>query len=122
MIGAHDRTTRDHTALHRFPWRVTTIRAAQARTSMSTDVIEPMQHSLPVTYDENALADDIDHQIIPGLGKLLLTGGAKPFATENPFLLQLEGIFGVVPAGWQRLLKSLHGRRQGFCVHCAQRS
>src|ERR1700680_891266 len=122
MIRAEDRAARDHAALHRATRRMAAIAAAQPRTSMPAHIVEGSDDALAITDDENTLADDIEHQIVPGLGQLLLAAGAIPFAAEDPLFLQLKRILGVIPARWQRLLEPADGRSQIICVHFATRS
>jgi hypothetical protein len=78
---------------------------------MATDIVKRAQDALAIAHEKNALTDDIEHQVVPGLRHLLLAAGAKPFTAEDPLLLQMKGMLGVVPAGWQGPLEPCHSRR-----------
>jgi hypothetical protein len=67
---------------------------------VAADIIKRTQNALPIAHHEDALADDIEHQMIARLGQLLLAPGAIPFTAEDPLLLEPEGVLGVVPARW----------------------
>src|ERR1700722_10841837 len=101
MIGTENGTARNHTALHGGSRHVRVVAATQPRASMAAYVVERAQDALTIADDEDALAEDIENQVVPGLRQLLLAGGAEPFSAEDPFLLQLKSLLGVVPAGWQ---------------------
>ena len=83
---------------------------------MAADIIKCTQNALAIANHEDALADDIKHQMIARLGQLFLAPSAIPVAAEDPLLLKPEGVLGVVPARWQGLLEPAHGG-QRFVVH-----
>src|ERR1700733_5814787 len=119
MIRAENGTPGDHAALHGCTRGVTAVSAAQPRTSMPTDVVERAYGALAIAYYENALTDDIEHQVVPGFRQLLLAGSTQPFTTEDPFFFQLKDLLGVVPSGGQRLLEPPHACSGYILIHHA---
>jgi hypothetical protein len=76
---------------------------------VSAYVIEGSQHSLTVSHEDDALADNIQNPKVARRWQLFFPRHTQPFPAEDALLFERVDIVAVVPIRGQRLLESTNG-------------
>src|SRR5262249_21429099 len=84
---------------------------ADPTAAMAAHVVETVELPVLAADDEDALADDVDREEVPRLGRLVGASGVEPLPEEDLFALELEDLGSVVvAAGKSRATGARHGQ------------
>src|SRR5262249_59256990 len=98
MIGAEYGPAGNHTAVHRHARRRRLVGATEPRAPMTANVVESAQCALPISHENDALADYIQDARISRPRQLLLARHAQPLAAEDALPFQRVDLVAVVPS------------------------